>query len=49
MECPEEAIASLQNSWAFRPFMKHNVRKASEDPSVTHVKVTHRNGRTTRV
>jgi hypothetical protein len=29
--------------------MKHNVRKASEDPSVAHVKVAHRNGRTTRM
>jgi hypothetical protein len=29
--------------------MKYNVRKASEDPSVAHVKVTHRNGRTTRI
>jgi flavodoxin/Pyruvate/2-oxoacid:ferredoxin oxidoreductase delta subunit len=49
MECPQEAITSLQTSRAFRPFMKYNVRKASEDPSVAHVKVTHRNGRTTRI
>ncbi|MBM4444070.1 MAG: hypothetical protein FJ020_02045 [Chloroflexi bacterium] len=49
MECPEEAIASLQTSRAFLPFMKHNVRKACEDPSVTHARVTQRNGRTIRV
>ncbi len=46
MECPEEAIVSLQSSSAFRPFLKYNVRKASQDPSISHVRVTHRHGRT---
>lgn len=49
MECPEEAITSLQSSWIFRPFMTYNVRKASQDPSISHVRVTHRGGRTIRV
>ncbi len=48
MECPEEAIISVQSSSLFRPFLKYNVRKASQDPSIPHVKVTHRHGRTTR-
>jgi flavodoxin/Pyruvate/2-oxoacid:ferredoxin oxidoreductase delta subunit len=48
MECPEEAIISLQSSSVFRPFMKYNVRKASHDPSVPHARVTHRRGHTIR-
>jgi len=48
MECPEEAVVSVQSSLLFRPFLKYNVRKASQDPSISHVKVTHRLGHTTR-
>ena len=48
MECPEEAILSLQSSSVARLFMKYNVRKASQDPSITHIRVTHRRGRTIR-
>jgi ferredoxin len=48
MECPEEAIISVHSSPAFRISAKYNVRKASQDPSISHVGVTHRRGRTIR-
>jgi len=48
MECPEEAIISLQSSSVFRLFIKYNVRKASHDSSVPHARVTHSRGRTIR-
>jgi len=48
MECPEEAIISLQSSSVFRLFIQYNVRKASHDPSIPHARVTHRRGRTIR-
>jgi ferredoxin/flavodoxin len=49
MKCPEEAITSPVSWVRFPPFrflMDYNVRKASQDPSIDHVRVIHSNGRT---
>jgi flavodoxin/ferredoxin len=37
MNCPEEAITSPASWPLFLPFMKYNVRRASQDPSLDHV------------
>lgn len=49
MECPEEAITSATSWRVLRPFITYNLRHACLDPSIEHVKVTHRHGQTTRV
>jgi flavodoxin/Pyruvate/2-oxoacid:ferredoxin oxidoreductase delta subunit len=49
MECPEEAITSPPTGPLFRPFVIYNVRHASRDPSLEHVRVKHSQGRTRRV
>lgn len=49
MKCPKDAITS-PGSWPLmRPFMIYNVRRASRDPSLDYVQVTHSHGRTQRV
>jgi flavodoxin/ferredoxin len=49
MKCPKDAI-STPISWPLiRPVMKYNVRHASQDPSIDHVRVTHSKGRTRRI
>jgi NAD-dependent dihydropyrimidine dehydrogenase PreA subunit len=47
MKCPKDAITT-PISW-IRPLMKYNVRHASRDPSLDHVRVTHSKGRTQRI
>jgi NAD-dependent dihydropyrimidine dehydrogenase PreA subunit len=47
-ECPEEAITTAASWPVLRPFITYNLRHACQDPSIEHVKVTHRHGRTTR-
>ena len=49
LECPEEAITSATSWPVLRPFITYNVRHASLDPSIEHVKVPHRHGQTNRV
>ncbi len=49
MECSEDAITSVQGWSAIRPFVTYNVQKASQDPSISHVRVNHQHGRTTRI
>ncbi len=49
MLCPEEAIISPASWPLFRPFMIYNVRHASRDPSIEHVRVKHSQGRTQRL
>jgi len=44
--CPKDAINSPVTGWLFRPFLLYNVRRASRDPDLTHVRVAHRRGRT---
>lgn len=49
MLCPEDAITSPVSWPLFRPFIVYNVRQASQDPSLDHVRVRHSQGRTQRV
>ena len=49
MKCPEDAITSLVSWPLFRPTLIYNVRQASRDPSISHVRVEHSRGRTQRV
>jgi ferredoxin/flavodoxin len=49
MKCPKDAITSPASWPLMRPFMIHNVRRASRDPSLDYVQVTHSHGRTQRV
>jgi len=46
MKCPQDAITSPVSWPIFRPFMIYNMRHASRDPSLDHVRVTHSHGRT---
>ncbi len=45
-KCPKEAIRSPVTSFLFRPFLRHNVRRAMRDASLSYIRVTHRRGRT---
>lgn len=47
MKCPKDAITSPLSWPLFLPFMMYNVYHASRDPSLSHVRVTHRRGKTT--
>ena len=49
LKCPEEAITSVLSWSMFLPFLIYNVRRASRDPLLDHVRVVHRRGRTQRV
>ena len=49
MQCPEEAITSPVSWPLFRPTMMYNVRQASRDLSLDHVRVKYSQGRTQRV
>jgi flavodoxin/Fe-S-cluster-containing hydrogenase component 2 len=49
MLCPEGAITSPESWPLFRPFMIYNVRHASRDHSLEHVRVKHSQGHTQRV
>ena len=49
MQCPEDAITSPVSWSLFRSTMMYNVRQASRDPSLDHVRVKHSQGRTQRV
>lgn len=49
MLCPEGAITSPTSWPLFRPFIISNVRHASRDSSLEHVRVKHSQGRTQRV
>jgi len=46
IKCPQDAITSPVSWLLFRPFMIYNVRHASRDPSLDHVRVIHSRGRT---
>ena len=47
--CPRGAISSPVTWSMFWPFMVYNTRSAARDPAIHHVRVVHRNGRTTVV
>lgn len=49
MKCPEEVISSPSSGPLFRPFIAYNVRQASRDSSLDHVRVIHSRGRTRRL
>lgn len=49
LQCAEDAITSPVSWPLFRPFMVYNVRRASRDPSLNHVRVKHGQGITQRV
>ena len=49
MNCPEEAISSPVDWPLFTPFFKYNVRAASRNPAIDHVRVKHAQGKTERV
>jgi flavodoxin/ferredoxin len=46
MKCPEEAIFAPISWPLLRPFMRYNVRHASGDPTIDHIRVTHSQGKT---
>jgi flavodoxin/Pyruvate/2-oxoacid:ferredoxin oxidoreductase delta subunit len=46
MKCPESVITSAVDWFLLRPFFWYNVRQASLDSSIDHVKVVHRFGKT---
>lgn len=48
MNCPEEAVTSVASWPLFLPFMKYNVRHASRDPSLDHVRVRFSQGKIER-
>lgn len=49
MRCPKDAITSPVSWLLVRPAMMYNVRRASRDPSLDHVRVKHSEGRTQRM
>jgi len=49
MKCPKDAVGTPLDWPLFRPFLLYNVRHASKDPSLDHVRVTHSKGRTKTV
>lgn len=49
MNCPEEAITSPASWPLFAPFMEYNIRAASKNQTIDHVRVKHSQGRTKRV
>ncbi len=46
MKCPQDAIASPLTWLMFWPFMVFNTTRASRDPSLEHIRVSHVRGRT---
>ena len=46
LKCPKDAVRSPIDWPIFRPFLLYNVRRASRDPLLDHVRVVHINGRT---
>ncbi len=49
MKCPQDAITSPATWPLSRPIMMYNVRQASRDPALDHVRVRHGQGRTVRI
>jgi Pyruvate/2-oxoacid:ferredoxin oxidoreductase delta subunit len=49
LKCPKDAITTPVSWPLFRPFMIYNVRRASRDPSLDNVRVTHSKGNTLRM
>ena len=49
MHCPDEAVTSPVSWPLFAPFMKYNVRHASQDPSLDHVRVRRSQGKVERL
>ena len=49
MNCPEGAITSPVSWPLFTPFMKYNVRAASRNPAINHVRVRYSQGKTERI
>lgn len=49
MRCPRDAIKSLADMASIRPFVRYNIRHASDDQSLDYVKVKHEKGRTQRL
>jgi flavodoxin/ferredoxin len=48
-DCPEDAITSPFDWPIIRPILSYNVRVASRDPQIEHVKVVHKRGSTTKL
>jgi Pyruvate/2-oxoacid:ferredoxin oxidoreductase delta subunit len=48
-DCPEEAISSPFDWPIIRPIVSYNVRAASRDPQIEHVKVVHKHGSTNKL
>jgi flavodoxin/Pyruvate/2-oxoacid:ferredoxin oxidoreductase delta subunit len=46
LKCPKDAITSPVSWPLFSPFMIYNLRHASRDPALDHVRVIHNHGRT---
>ena len=46
LNCPEDAVRSPIDWPIFRPLLLYNVRHASRDPSLDHVRVVHSKGQT---
>lgn len=44
LECPEDAVRSVVDSWMMAPFMRYNIRKALADPAVESARVELRDG-----
>lgn len=49
LKCPKDAITSSISSPLFRPATIYNIRRASRDPSLDYVRVTHSKGLTQRI
>ncbi|UCG54909.1 MAG: EFR1 family ferrodoxin [Dehalococcoidia bacterium] len=49
LKCPEDAVTTPISWPLVRPFAIYNVRRASQDPSIDHVRVVHSKGNTRRV
>jgi len=48
-KCPKDAISSALESSLFMPFIRHNVRVASNDRYLEHARVRHSSGKTERI
>lgn len=49
MKCPKDAIRSVADWPVMARFMNYNVQKAMLDPSIDHVKVVHKKGKTEQI
>ncbi len=49
LKCPEDAVITPISWPLVRPFAIYNVRQASQDPTIDHVRVVHSKGKTRRI